>query len=456
MIGAGVSGLACAYYLQNFGIGVVVLEQSARPGGLIRSVKRDSFLLEEGPQSFLLTAPMMEMIRDLGVETELLRADPRAPRFVLLRNNLQPVPLAPPQLFSSSLLGARTKFSFLRDAFGRSHPPEGDESIADFARRKFTAELLDRLVGPFVAGVYAGDPERLSLRGAFPLIHELESKHGSVIRGAMKSRGERTGQRLGSASFRDGNESLLVALANSLGEVLQFNTAVESVRVEEVCCAREYILTALRGGERQTLRSRAVIVTCPTAVAAGILRPISPRLTELLEPVEYAPVAMLYTAFERAQVGHPLVGFGFLVPRSEGKQLLGTVWNSSLFAGRAPEGVVLFTSFAGGTSNPALASAAPERIRDVLLQELGPILAIRGAPTFWAVKQYPRAIPQYTLGHAQLVKELNENCRFLPGLFLAGNYLEGPSVGVCIEAAQRAAAAAQDYLCSRAPLQATK
>jgi oxygen-dependent protoporphyrinogen oxidase len=449
VIGAGISGLACGYYLQKLGVQTLVLEQSARPGGLIRSVRREGFLLEEGPQSFLLTAPMMEMIRELGIESELLRADPRAPRFVLLRDKLQPVPLAPPQLFFSSLLGPRTKFSFLRDAFGRSQPPGGDESIADFVRRKFTAELLDRLVGPFVAGIYAGDPERLSLRGAFPMIHELESNHGSIIRGAMKSRGERSGQRLGSASFRNGNETLARELAKSLGEALLFNTVVETLRVEEVDGRREQILTVIRDGARQTLRARAVIITCPTSAAAEMLCAVSPRLAELLNSVEYAAVAMLYTAFARSQVQHSMNGFGFLVPRSEGKQLLGAVWNSSLFPGRAPEGTILCTSFAGGTTNPAISSAPPEQILDVLLRELRPVLGIDGQPTFWAVKQYPRAIPQYTLGHTEFVRGLKENCGAIPGLFIDGNYLRGPSVGACIEVARGAAEAARDYLQSR-------
>lgn len=449
VIGAGVSGLACGYYLKKLGVRVLVLEQSARPGGLIRSVKRDDFLLEEGPQSFLLTAPMMEMISELGIESELLRADAHAPRFILLGNKLQPVPLVPPQLLFSSLLGLRTKFSFLRDAFGRSRPPDGDESIADFVRRKFTPELLDRLVGPFVAGIYAGDPERLSLRAAFPMIHELEGNYGSIVRGAMKSRGARGGQRLGSASFRNGNEALMIELAKSLGESLQFNSAVESLRVEEVAGQREYVLNVLRGSARDTVRTKTVIVTCPTSSAAEMLRSVSPRLAERLASIEYAPVAMLYTAFARSQVEHAMNGFGFLVPRSAGIQLLGTVWNSSLFPGRAPEGTVLCTSFTGGATNPAIASAPPEQIRDVLLRELCPILGISGPPVFWAVKQYPRAIPQYALGHTEIVRGLNESCRAIPGLFIAGNYLEGPSVGSCIDVAQRAAAAARDYVQSR-------
>jgi len=447
VVGAGISGLACAYHLRKLGLQVLVLEQSPRPGGLVRSVRRDGFLLEEGPQSFLLTAPMFEMIRELGLESELLRADPRAARYVLIEGKLTRVPLAPPQLLFGSLLGARTKWSLLRDALGRSIPPDGDESISDFVRRKFTPELLDRLVGPFVSGIYAGDPARLGLRATFPVIYELESKYGSIIRGAMKSRGERGGQRLGSISFRGGNETLMTALGKSLGESLLLDATVEAISTEPVAGKREFRFQVAHGGERVQFRSAAVVVTCPAATAANLLRPLSPGMAAALSAIEYAPVAMLYAGFPRAQVGHPLSGFGFLVPRAAARQLLGTVWNSSLFAGRSPEGSALFTSFAGGTTNPGFASADPEAIRDALLQELRPILDLRGAPAFWAVKTYPRAIPQYPPGHALEVAGLVETAaRTLPGLLLAGNYLQGPSVGDCIASGQRAALAAAGYL----------
>jgi len=186
VVGGGISGLCCAYYLRKAGISAIVLEQSDQPGGCIRSTIRDACILEAGPQSFLSTDSLLEMVEDIGLRSELLVADPRAPRYVLINGKLRPVPLAPPQLLLSSLLGPRTKWKFIRDALGHSRPPQEDESVATFVRRKFTAELLERLVGPFVSGVYAGDPERLSLRAAFPAAHQWETQHGSVIRGVRR------------------------------------------------------------------------------------------------------------------------------------------------------------------------------------------------------------------------------------------------------------------------------
>ena len=184
VIGGGISGLVCAARLRERGLRVALLEESARAGGVIESVARDQFLFEGGPQSFVTSPGLLELVAQLNLDAELVRANPRAPRYILLHGRLQPAPLAPPSLLTTGLLSARTKFQMFTEPLGHSHPPEPDESIADFVRRKFGGDLLNRLVAPFVSGVYAGDPERLSLRSAFPSLHEWEMKYGSVIRGA--------------------------------------------------------------------------------------------------------------------------------------------------------------------------------------------------------------------------------------------------------------------------------
>ena len=188
VIGGGISGLTCAFRLRQSGIPVLLLEQSHRVGGVIDSVQQDGFLFECGPQSFLSTDLLLKLIDALGLGPELLRADPRAPRYILTRGRLELVPMAPPALLTTSLLGISSKWRLLSEPFRRSHPPARDESVADFVRRKFGSELLELLVGPFVSGVYAGDPEKLSLRSAFPSAYEWEKEYGSVLRGAMKSR----------------------------------------------------------------------------------------------------------------------------------------------------------------------------------------------------------------------------------------------------------------------------
>src|ERR1700724_3440334 len=220
VIGAGISGLACAYRLKQLGTPVILLEASARVGGLVGSVRKDGFLFESGPQSFQGTEPLLELIREVGIEGELQRADPRAPRFIYLRGKLQKIPMTPQALMASSLLGLKSRAKIVSEPFKRTKPPTKEESVADFVRRKFGHEILEYLVAPFVSGVYAGDPEKLSLKAAFPSLEEWEREYGSVLRGASKSRPAK-GAGNGPpplCSFDRGMAMLTSQLAAKLGE----------------------------------------------------------------------------------------------------------------------------------------------------------------------------------------------------------------------------------------------
>src|SRR5690349_19458379 len=188
VIGGGISGLACALRLQQLDAPVTLLEANDHPGGLIGSVERDGFLFESGPQSFQETETLLGLIRDLGIEKDLCKADPRAPRFVLRHGQLRKIPMAPQGILTSSLLGLGSRWKIVSEGLSRTNPPVEEESVAQFVRRKFGHEILEYLVSPFVSGVYAGDPEKLSLRAAFPSLQEWERQYGSVLRGAMKSR----------------------------------------------------------------------------------------------------------------------------------------------------------------------------------------------------------------------------------------------------------------------------
>ena len=226
--------------------------------------------------------------------------------------------------------------------------PRKDESIAAFVRRKFGAELLDRLVAPFVSGVYAGDPERLSLRAAFPKLHEFETQYGSVLRGAMKSRPPRGTPKSCLCSFRAGMDTLPNALAAALGEAYRGSATVVGFRRADKQKNSGFTVNIVSNGEITTLTAGAVVVATPTNAAAKILRGISGQFEDIVSRIEYAPVAVVSAGYPAGQVRRAGNGFGFLVPRSEGLRVLGTVWNSSLFPTCAPAGMALFTSFAGG------------------------------------------------------------------------------------------------------------
>jgi len=448
VIGGGISGLACSFHLQQAGIPVRLLEADERPGGVIATEELDGFRFELGPQSFLSTEPLLKLIDALSLKNELLHADPRAPRYILFRGKLVPAPLAPPSLLATPLLGAGTKYRLVTEMFRRTVPPPNDESIAAFVRRKFGDELLDRLVAPFVSGVYAGDPEKLSLRASFPKLHEFEMKYGSVLRGAMKSRPAKGAPRPGLCSFREGMETLPRALAARLGDALLTETSVTAARHGKANGNSSFEVDVTRGSHRETLLASALIMAAPLNAASEILKEVSDKFAAPFARIQYAPIAVVAAAYRRDQMRHPANGFGFLVPRSERRRVLGTVWNSSLFPGRAPEDMTSFTSFAGGATDPELFSKSDDEIAEIICGEVGQILGITGPPVTYLVNRYVRALPQYNLGHTDTVLELSAAASVIPGLFLAGNYLSGPSIGSCVEQANQTAEAVRVYLAS--------
>ena len=453
VIGGGISGLACAYRLQQAGIPVRLLDASNRPGGVISTAQRDGFLFERGPQSFLSTGPLLELIASLGLAEELLRADAHAPRYILHRGKLVSAPLAPPSLLTSSLLGFSTKWRLCTEILRRSRPPANDESIASFVRRKFGDDLLDRMVGPFVSGVYAGDPEKLSLRSAFPAIYKLERDYGSVLRGAIKSRPAKGSPRPGLCSFRNGMETLPRALGAKLGHAFMGDARVTGIRRGKANGRSSngqtcFEIDIAENNRQETLTASSVIVAAPTDAAGRILQNLSPQYTAHLSKIEYAPLAVVAAGYRRDRIQHSCNGFGFLVPRSEGLRILGTVWNSSLFPGRAPEGTSCFTSFVGGATDPAICDLDDGEIADVAGRELGKVLGISGPPVTRLVHRYARAIPQYHVGHSGTIAALAALTCTAPGLFFAGNWLSGPSIGACVEQANRVSEQARIYLAS--------
>jgi len=433
VIGGGISGLVCAYALQKSGVEVLLVEASARPGGVINSVTRDGYLLELGPQSFSGTAQLRGMCSELGIGDQLLEAPPRAPRYVLINGKLQAVPMSPLAFFLSSLIDGGAKWGLVRDIFGKSAPPEDDESVAAFIRRKFSDQLLDRLVGPFVSGVYAGDPEKLSMHSAFPMVHEAEKIGGSIIRGMMHLAKKKTSPRERPTlnTFRGGNEKLVRALAGRLGRSVLTRTRAANIYRQDDGAFH----VSLEGSSNESVSAKCVLCATPTDVTAKLLTQLDPSFESLLVPVEYAAIVVVSLGYSKKDVGHSLDGFGFLVPRSAGLRVLGTVWNSSLFPGRAPDGCALLTTFVGGATDPAAAKMSSEELSSLVHREIAPPLSIKNVPTFCNVTIWPRALPQYNLGHGERLASIAQKLESFPGIFLAGNYLRGPAIGSCVEQA---------------------
>ena len=451
VIGAGVSGLACAYRLKNLGVPVTLLEASPRVGGLIDTVERAGFLFESGPQSFQGTETLLGLIHDLGIEDELCKADPGAPRYVLRQGKLRKIPMSPQAILTTSLLSPGTRWKVVSEPFKRTRPPNDDESVADFVRRKFGHEILEYLVSPFVSGVYAGDPEKLSLRAAFPSLEQWEREYGSILRGQMKSRASSgsTTARKGPpplCSFRRGLNTLMQALGASLGENAQTAACASAMSRSGNLGDAGYEIRVARGGREETIVARAVVLATPAYAASHLVGSVAPSLANILSGIAYASLAVVGTGYHKRQASAPLDGFGVLIPRSEKHRTLGIVWNSSLFAGRAPESQMVVTSFVGGATDPEIVTKPEEEIAAIVQDDHAKILGITGSPIAAAVWKHEKALPQYNLGHSHAVEAIREAERAVPGLYFAGNYLEGPSIGKCVEDGFHTADAIQRYL----------
>jgi len=424
VVGAGISGLTAAFRLARGGLRVAVLEAAERAGGSIETFSDGAWRFEMGPNTVVESDESVgRLIRDAGLEGEKIAAFPSAKRRYLYKGSqLVPLPGGPGGLLKTPLFSAGAKLRLLREPWiGR--PPEGvEESIAQFVRRRLGTELLDYAVGPFVSGVYAGDPERLSARWAVPKIHTLEQEHGSLLRGALA---RRKGPAPGGAmiSFREGLEELPRRLAREIGDL---RTGVAARRVVHI---ENGFRVETSAGPVEAAR---VVLAVPADAAARLLEEATSGASLPLAEVPYAAVAVVSLGWRREEVGHPLDGFGFLAPRKEGLRLLGCLFPSQIFPGRAPEGHVALAAFGGGRTDPELAGWDEERIAVAMIAELRGPLKLRGEPAFRLVRRWPRAIPQYELGHGRFVERAREIERSLPGLRLAGNFLGGISVPDCI------------------------
>lgn len=419
VVGAGISGLTRAWSLGQAGRDVTVWDAGVAPGGAIRTIRQDGFLIEAGPNSMQNgDARIRPWIDSLGLGQDLLTADRSASRrYIYLHGRPVPTPGSPLAAIRSPLLSTGAKLRILREPFIPKRTGTGDESLADMVRRRLGPEPLAHLIDPMVAGIYAGDPETLSVRHAFPKLYQLEQDYGSFIRGAFAKK--KGGPRREILSFSDGLQTLTDRLAHSQRGRIHPSTRLESLehdgtrfRANGVACER-------------------VVVTAPphTWPTAGILADdahIRPH---------YAPIVSLSLGFRASDIRHPIDGFGMLVPRRENRNLLGVLFPSAIFPGRAPEGHHLLTCFIGGSRQPELTDHDDDRLVAMALDELQVMLGVNGMPVTVSINRWENAIPQYAVGYDAFLSRLKKLEEGHPGLSFGGNFVDGIGVDRCITAA---------------------
>jgi oxygen-dependent protoporphyrinogen oxidase len=445
IIGAGIAGLTAAYRLHQRGFRVKVFERSGQAGGAIRTIREDGWLVECGPNSVQYGAPeLKQLVVDLGLEGDLQVANPAAKKRFIVRNGwFMPVPMGPGQFFRTPLFGFRTKLSIFTELFSRPRIRNTDVSLAEIVRSHYTQELVDYAINPLVAGIYAGDPEKLSVKSAFPSLWEAERLKGSLPRGmiavlkAKRPPGEKRpkgGTPL--VSFRLGLQQLIDTLVAQLpADAVELNTAVETI-----IPGKPHRLVCSRGPEKCGGEFDYVVLAVPAPSLAHLtFGTLGERPLASLDTITHPPVSSLFLGFKREQVAHPLDGFGGLTPEKERRDVLGILFSSTLFPGRAPDGHVALTLFTGGMRQPEHARLSTDQLLERVRKDLTELVGVKGEPVFVKHTFWPKAIPQYQIGYERYQEAMTrlEDCA--PNLFIGGQCRDGISLPDCCKSGEKLA-----------------
>jgi oxygen-dependent protoporphyrinogen oxidase len=475
VIGAGISGLTAAFYVKKFAqeageeVDVTLLEASNRTGGKIRSEHYKGYVIEAGSNGFLDNKPWtLELCDDLGISSRLMPSkDIARRRFIYIDGRLRELPASAVGFLFSDILSWKGKLRMALEPFTKPAKEE-DETIASFVRRHLGEEALRKLVAPMVSGVFAGDPYKMSLKSAFPVMAALEKEgNGSLMRAALKrmkkakemkkklAEAEKQGKRVykpGSAagpggvltSFPEGIEYLTQTLASRLEDKLLLGKEAASIERSE----GGYVVHLAKRG---SVACDAVVVAAPAYAAASMLESLDAKVAEELRGIPYTKLAVVAFGYERSEIKHDLNGFGFLVPHEEGKTILGCLWDSSMFDNRAPEGKALLRMMVGGARAEEKALLSDEELIEACRRDLRDTMGIDAEPEMVRIYRHQRAIPQYLVGHAARLERIEARLRDFPGVVLTGNAYRGVGINDCVRQAKEAAKQVVEFITKKSP-----
>jgi len=437
ILGAGISGLATAFWLNKDGFDLTVLESINEPGGSMITRYEDGFLIDYGPNSGLETTPLIgQIVEEIGLKVEMIYADEKAnKRYILKNDQLHALPTSPGAFLKTKLFSTKAKLRLLAEPFVVKSKEGYYQSISEFVKRRLGQEFLDYAINPFVAGVFAGDPDRLSVKSAFPKLYRLEELYGGLFKGLVlgakdrKKQAEQSKQSARMFSFERGMQSFPKSIAAKLGDKIKYNCHVENVVKSE----NKFKVLYHHNSKSEEIVTDVVLSTIPAYQAASIFDDKENQLFDHLNKIYYPPVKVLYIGFRKTVVGQVLDGFGFLIPEKENKAFLGAIWSSTIFPFRARDDLAAFTLFIGGARSPELLDNENEKLVHNVIEEFKKIMDIDSDPIFIKEMLWPKAIPQYSIGYIEHEKYFQKFEMSNPGIFLSGNYRGGISVGDCIK-----------------------
>lgn len=438
ILGAGITGLIIGYLLKKKGLNPVILEKQDRVGGSVLTLKQDGFLIDAGPNSTLETSPrIQELIGDLQLSDEKIYANPVSnKRYIVRKSRLNALPMSPPAFLKTKLFSFPAKLRLFMEPFISASDPQLDESLADFVRRRLGREFLDYAIDPFVSGVYAGVPDKLSVKAAFPKLYALEQNYGSILKGAIKGKKERAKRQEVSKSeakmfsFRSGMDILTDTLAKKLDGHIKLNCIVSNIVKSDDLIETEII----HDDKKEKISSKTIALAIPAYEAAELIKPLDQALSESLQSIEYPPVAMVFFGYNsKESIQRPLDGFGFLVPKKENRGILGTIWSSSIFENRAPGDGVALTTFVGGMRQPENVKLEDEYLKELVFNDLNDLIGLHKEPDVVIIKKWMKAIPQYQQGHLNIISKVEKFEKEQRNIFLTANYRGGIALGDCIK-----------------------
>ncbi|MBL1213392.1 MAG: protoporphyrinogen oxidase [Ignavibacteriae bacterium] len=437
ILGAGISGLAAAHWLNKAGYDVKILEANSEPGGAMITSKEEGFLIDYGPNSGLETTPLIsQLAEEVGIKDKMIYANEEADkRYILRGGKLHELPTGGPAFFKTKLFSPKAKLRLMAEPFIGKSEDGYYQSMSEFVTRRLGKEFLDYAINPFVSGVFAGDPDKLSVKSAFPKLYRLEELYGGLIKGMIRGARERKRSKEESKqsakmfSFIDGMQTFPQAIANKLHDKIVYNSKVEKVEKNESGYSIYYNVD----GITNELKSDIVLSTIPAYITSKIFESIDPKLGSHLNEIYYPKVMLLYLGFRKSDIGRPLDGFGYLIPTLEKRKLLGAIWSSTIFPNRADEDYASFTIFVGGAQAAHLFDMDKSELINIVIDEFKDIMTTKYDPVFIKDMVWEKAIPQYNVGYIEHERYCDEFEKNNPGIFLSGNYRGGISVGDCVK-----------------------